>query len=60
MNLQHEADSWLERKYKGMKIEEYAEAAASTAIYPQSHAILYPALGMAGEAGEADEEPETA
>ena len=51
MNLQHEADSWLERKYKGMKIEEYAEAAASTAIYPQSHAILYPALGMAAEAG---------
>ena len=35
-----------------MKIEEYAEAAAETAIYPKTHAILYPALGMAGEAGE--------
>ena len=52
MSLEQEATSWIERKYKGMKIEEYAEAAASTAIYPKSHAILYPALGMAGEAGE--------
>lgn len=52
MNLQKQADEWLERKYKGMKFEEYAEAAAKTAIYPHSHAILYPALGMAGEAGE--------
>ena len=50
--LQHEADEWLERKYKDMKISEYAEAAAETAIYSHTHAILYPALGMAGEAGE--------
>lgn len=52
MNINREANEWLERKYKGMKIEEYAEAAAETAIYPKTHAILYPALGMAGEAGE--------
>ena len=35
-----------------MKFSEYAEAAAETAIYPSTHRILYPALGMAGEAGE--------
>ena len=52
MTLQREVNEWLERKYKGMKIDEYAEAAAETAIYPKTHAILYPALGMAGEAGE--------
>lgn len=52
MDLQKEADDWLERRHRGMKFSEYAEAAAETAIYPHSHAILYPALGMAGEAGE--------
>lgn len=52
MNIQQEASDWLERKYTGMKFEEYAEAAAETAIYPATHRILYPALGMAGEAGE--------
>jgi len=51
-SIQTEANEWLERKYKDMKISEYSEAAAETAIYSQAHAILYPALGMAGEAGE--------
>lgn len=35
-----------------MKFSEYQEAAVETAIYPSTHRILYPALGMAGEAGE--------
>jgi len=52
MNIEREAKDWLERRYKGMTFEEYSEAAAETAIYPKTHAILYPALGMAGEAGE--------
>ena len=52
MDLQREAEDWLERRYKGMKIDEYAEVAQETAIYPATHRILYPALGMAGEAGE--------
>jgi len=52
MSLQREAEEWLERRYKGMKFEEYQEAASKTAIYPATHRVLYPALGMAGEAGE--------
>ena len=52
MQLQAEVDAWLERRYKGMKFSEYEEVVKATAIYPTTHAILYPALGMAGEAGE--------
>ena len=30
----------------------YQRSASKTAIYPLEHKILYPALGLAGEAGE--------
>ena len=30
----------------------YQRSASRTAIYPDEHRILYPALGLAGEAGE--------
>lgn len=30
----------------------YQRSAAATAIYPDTYKILYPALGLAGEAGE--------
>lgn len=33
-------------------IEDYANAAVDTAIYPTEYSIIYPALGLAGEAGE--------
>jgi NTP pyrophosphatase (non-canonical NTP hydrolase) len=38
--------------YKDMTLSSYQKAAATTAIYPTQHAITYPALGLAGEAGE--------
>lgn len=37
---------------KQMGLNDYQKAAAKTAIYKAEHSILYPALGLAGEAGE--------
>ena len=37
---------------KEMGLNAYQKAAAETAIYKAEHSILYPALGLAGEAGE--------
>ena len=49
--LQDEVKGWLERKYS-MDFNSYQRTAKTTAIYPATHKILYPALGLAGEAGE--------
>ena len=35
-----------------MTLSEYQEAAAKTAIYPRSSAVVYPTIGLAGEVGE--------
>lgn len=35
-----------------MNFNEYQEQAISTAIYPEEYKVLYPALGLANEAGE--------
>lgn len=35
-----------------MNLNEYQEAALQTAVYPEDKRIIYPALGMCGEAGE--------
>lgn len=35
-----------------MEINEYQKAALTTAVYPENYKIIYPALGMNGEAGE--------
>ena len=37
---------------KTLTLSAYQKQAATTAIYATEHAILYPALGLAGEAGE--------
>jgi NTP pyrophosphatase (non-canonical NTP hydrolase) len=49
--LQQEANQWIMEKH-AMDFNKYQETAVETAIYPSTHRILYPALGMAGEAGE--------
>jgi len=35
-----------------MKLDEFQMKAEDTAIYPNEYSIVYPALGLAGEAGE--------
>lgn len=35
-----------------MTLNEYMKAALETAMYPEEYRIIYPALGIAGEAGE--------
>ena len=48
-------ESWEYYKevYKDMiSLAQYQSAAAKTAMYKHNHKILYPALGLAGEAGE--------
>jgi NTP pyrophosphatase (non-canonical NTP hydrolase) len=35
-----------------MDFSHYQRETAKTAIYPREHAVVYPALGLAGEAGE--------
>src|SRR6266566_4292413 len=35
-----------------MDFETYQAEARKTAIYPKAHVLVYPALGLAGEAGE--------
>src|SRR6056300_1494279 len=52
MNLKQEADQFLEERYGMSDFNSYQRSAAGTAIYPETHKITYPALGMAGEAGE--------
>lgn len=37
---------------KEMTLDEYQQIALETAVYPKEYNIVYPALGMAGEAGE--------
>ena len=38
-----------------MKLNEYQKGALETAIYPQEYKIIYPTLGLTGEAGECAE-----
>ena len=33
-------------------LNEYQQGALETAVYPEQHRVVYPALGLAGEAGE--------
>ena len=35
-----------------MRFDDYQTAALATAIYAERHRVVYPALGLASEAGE--------
>lgn len=37
---------------ENMELNQYQGMALETAIYPEKYKVLYPALGLAGEAGE--------
>ena len=52
MRLEQEATQFLKEKYSMSDFNAYQRMATQTAIYPDEHRILYPALGLAGEAGE--------
>ena len=52
MDLEQQAKDWIKDKYKDMEMNEYQRKSIEFAIYPATHRILYPALGLAGEAGE--------
>jgi NTP pyrophosphatase (non-canonical NTP hydrolase) len=52
MSLKQEAEEFLKEKYNMSDFNSYQRSASKTAIYPDEHRILYPALGLAGEAGE--------
>ena len=52
MKLKEEAEQFLKEKYSMSDFNAYQRSASRTAIYPDQHKILYPALGLAGEAGE--------
>lgn len=38
-----------------MNFNEYQRAASALAIYPEHHSVVYPAMGLIGEAGEVSE-----
>ena len=48
----NESDLEAFEYYNSNMMNDYQRAAASTAIYPSTAAVTYPALGLAGEAGE--------
>ena len=56
MNKETDLESfeyWKEHwKSKPMDMKSYQREAQKTAIYGVNHAVIYPALGLAGEAGE--------
>jgi len=52
MKLEEEAKQYMEQKYENLNFRSYQDMAAETAIYKSEHQVIYPALGLAAEAGE--------
>lgn len=45
-------EAWKDYNSPDMTMQYYQNAASKTAIYKSEHQVLYPALGLAAEAGE--------
>ena len=52
MKLEEEAKRYMENKYESLDFKSYQDMAAETAVYKHEHQVIYPALGLAAEAGE--------
>lgn len=52
MKLEEEAKQYMEQKYESLNFKSYQDMAAETAVYKHEHQVIYPALGLAAEAGE--------
>ena len=52
MKLEEEAKAYMEQKYESLNFKSYQDMAAETAVYKHQHQVIYPALGLAAEAGE--------
>ena len=52
MNLEQEASKFMKDKGSSLTFDDYQKQAKKTAIYPKSADVMYPALGLTGEAGE--------
>ena len=48
----NETDIEAFKYYNSMDMDDFQKLAAETAIYSKKHAVIYPALGLAAEAGE--------
>ena len=48
----NETDIEAFKYYNSQDMDDYQKSAADTAIYSSKHAVIYPALGLAAEAGE--------
>ena len=48
----NETDIEAFKYYNSQDMDDYQKSAAETAIYSSKHAVIYPALGLAAEAGE--------
>ena len=52
IKLEQEAKRFMEKKGSSLTFDSYQKQAKETAIYPKSAGVMYPALGLTGEAGE--------
>ena len=51
MTLDSDYD-WFNKDVSEMTFDKYQQIAGGTAIYDEKYKVFYPALGLAGEAGE--------